>query len=185
MPNCIEYLGTTSDGLRGNKLLPSGEHAALCNRRVGRDSQQNVQQVARLPQAENTQHCATAVLKETASLTAPSGEHAALCSCNVAKDSKLPTKPRSRVVAGGTKKLLEHNLASILSVNHAFIQDNESCVMQGTQICRKILHFEKLRQETFLKFWLHKWPPQPHPPPPGLKALGHTCGRAQCACPSP
>ena len=130
---------------------PSGEHAALCNRSVGRDSQQNVQQVARLPQAENTQHCATAVLKETASLTAPSGEHAALCSCSGAKDSKLPTKPRSRVVAGGTKKLLEHNLASILSVHHAFIQDNESCVMQGTQICRKILHFEKTQARNLFK----------------------------------
>ena len=47
------------------------------------------------------------------------------------------------------KKPLEHNLASILSVHHAFIQDNESCVMQGTQICRKILHFENSGKKPF------------------------------------
>ena len=47
------------------------------------------------------------------------------------------------------QKLLEHNLASILSVNHAFIQDNESCVMQCTQICRKILHFENSGKKPF------------------------------------
>ena len=158
MPNCIEYLGTMSDGLRVNKLLD-------CPKRRARSTMQ--------PQCWKSQlaECATSCP------IAPSGEHAALCNCSVERGSKLDCpKRRARSTVqlqrckrqqasneaqisgcgGRDQKLLEHNLASILSVHHAFIQDNENCVMQGTQICRKILHFENSGKKPFLKFWLHK-----------------------------
>ena len=53
--------------------------------------------------------------------------------------------------------------------------------MQGTQICRKILHFEKTQARNLFKVLAPQVATTAPPSPPGLKALGHTCGRAQCA----
>ena len=127
----------------------------------------------------------TRVLRNLRSLTAPSGELRSDLICQICQH-KGPVQGPTTGSGGRDQSFLErysrrhtdHRNCSA----HEIASDSVRHSRKSHKFLKRSKNFDKINQGIFLKASHGRDPSQTHPPPQ-LKALGHPCGRAQCACP--
>ena len=116
------------------------------------------------------------------SLTAPSGEPLSDLICQ----HEWPRAgPNHREWRAGPKFLERYSRRHTDHRNcsaHEIASDSVRHSRKSHKFLKRSKNFDKINQGIFLKASHGRDPLQTHPAPQ-LKALGHPCGRAQCACP--